>query len=178
MFFSVLTNSFLFSYPLLSFPVPPPSIFTGSSSFASTTQRKTYDVIDAPPPGSYEVVSATDNWVKKGGKGLIGSGPERFRSQRGGKARVGGSKAGAGAEDPIASEPGPGSYSVPSTIKRPPPNRKNIFVSNEKRFQGSDAASAAAELPGPGSYDVDFAYGNFNKRTFNMTIVEQEAGLA
>ena len=121
-------------------------------------------------------MSATDNWVKKGGKGLIGSGPERFRSQRGGAGKKGGKKA-AGGGDMVASEPGPGSYSVPSTIKKPPPNRKNIFVSNEKRFQGSDAAAAAAEMPGPGSYDVEFPYGNFNKRTFNMTIVEQEAGL-
>lgn len=31
-------------------------------------------------------------------------------------------------------------------------------------------------VPGPGSYDTEYVYGSLHKRTFNMTIAEQEAG--
>ena len=30
--------------------------------------------------------------------------------------------------------------------------------------------------PGPGAYDTEYVYGSLHKRTFNMTIAEQEAG--
>ena len=141
----------------------------GTSAFASKTQRGKVKIVEAPPPGAYDVakVASSENW-SQGKKGLLGSGAARFK--RGNSTQTGQS-----------SDPGPGQYSIQGTIGRQKSalNRKGIpFVSTQKRFanvSGAPVENDVIRTPGPGSYDVDPLYGNFNKRTFNMTIAEQES---
>ena len=134
---------------------------TGSSAFASTTQRGEYSIIDAPPPGAYNVVDNKihDNWHHGTGNGLLGSGATRFKD---GKQK-------------LIDTPGPGQYSQASSWKNNNLNRKKVgFVSTQRRFGNGDEETNTYETPGPGSYNVDPLYGNFNRKTFNMSIAEQE----
>lgn len=39
----------------------------GSSSFASKSKRQAYRIVDAPPPGQYDIVTATARWGKVSG---------------------------------------------------------------------------------------------------------------
>merc|ERR1711871_1373934 len=103
----------------------------------------------------------TKNWTTdmlkgSGRKGMLSSGAKRFQS---------GTLSG-------AQSIGPGSYETKGSIKVDKRNRKKVFVSREQRFHSH---SKVDRTPGPGSYDSEFLYGNMNKRTFNMTIAEQEA---
>ena len=100
--------------------------------------------------------------VRQGGKGVLSSGEKRFAPVSG--------------HAPLADAPGPGTYAFRSSIKVPKKNRKNVFVSKATRFNNNSIASRTAQAqPGPGSYDTEYLYGNLNKRTFNMTVAEQEA---
>ena len=128
-----------------------------SSSFASSSKRgAALKGDDVPPPGSYNVPS---DWsasaLKKGGrKGVLGSGSERFNRKAMGEGGV-----------------GPGAYHTNQGFVKAAENPKNVMVSTEKRFK----PKRTQQVPGPGAYDTEFLYGNLNKRTFNMTIAEQEA---
>ena len=63
---------------------------------------------------------------------------------------------------------GPGAYHNPTPFS----SNGGAFVSKKERFNFKQKAS---DDPGPGSYSPEYLYGNLNKRTFNMTIAEQEA---
>lgn len=128
-----------------------------SSSFASTSKRgAALKSGDGPPPGAYNVPS---DWsaraLKKGGKkGVLGSGSQRFNRKQYGEGGV-----------------GPGAYYNPQSFAtKNVDNPTNVMVSTEKRFKPKKGSS----VPGPGAYDTEFLYGNMNKRTFNMSIAEQE----
>ena len=137
---------------------------TGTSAFASRTQRGQYQVVEAPDPGAYDVVgpSNQENWKRGTGNGLLASGAQRFKQ----------------AETDLAFTPGPGQYKINGSLGKlgKGTNRKRVgFVSTEKRFSKKGGETIqTSRAPGPGSYDVDPLYGNFNKRTFNMSIAEQE----
>jgi len=50
-----------------------------------------------------------------------------------------------------------------------------MFVLQAPRFKNMPGQNAEV-TPGPGTYDMEYVYGSLHKRTFNMTIAEQEAG--
>jgi hypothetical protein len=128
-----------------------------SSSFASNSKRgAALKSSDVPPPGTYTVNSDwTAAALKKGGRtGVLGSGSERFNRKV--------------SENGL----GPGAYYNPNdSFAKVSENPSNVMVSTERRFK----SNKALPVPGPGAYDTEFLYGNLNKRTFNMTIAEQEA---
>ena len=125
-----------------------------SAAFASQTRRGASleaAAAQAPPPGTYDV---NINWTKqalRGGKGVLGSGSQRFKPKA------------------VDNEVGPGAYYNPKSYIK---EFGGGFVSKEERF---DFKPKTSSEPGPGSYSPEYLYGNLNKRTFNMTIAEQEA---
>lgn len=69
----------------------------------------------------------------------------------------------------VNKNPGPGAYKdvIKSiNIKEKP---RNCQVYGTLR---SDFTSSSKENPGPGTYDSDYAYGSFNKPTFNILIAQ------
>ena len=127
-----------------------------SSSFASTSKRgQALKPGEVPPPGTYDVRSnwSTDALKKGGKKGILGSGSQRFKQKSSNNGGL-----------------GPGAYYKPQDFVKNVENTTNVMVSSEKRFKKKKSNN----VPGPGSYDTEFLYGNMNKRTFNMSIAEQE----
>ena len=105
-----------------------------------------------PPPGSYDVTMSWSKNALKGGRGVLGSGSQRFQQKT------------------IENEVGPGAYYNPQSFTKP--SAGSGMGSKEKRF---DFKQKISSEPGPGSYSPEYLYGNLNRRTFNMTIAEQEA---
>lgn len=126
-----------------------------SAAFASKTKRGESleaAAAQAPPPGTYDVQAS---WITGGsGKGVLGSGSQRFKQK---------------ASDNIV---GPGAYHNPQSFVKQGAGVSEGFISKERRF---NFKAKVSDEPGPGSYNPEYLYGNLNKRTFNMTIAEQEA---
>jgi|TARA_B110000091_G_C13733461_1_gene440087 hypothetical protein len=126
-----------------------------SAAFASKTQRgqdTDAAAAQAPPPGTYNV---KESWTTGGGgKGVLGSGSQRFKHKS------------------TDNEVGPGAYHNPQSYIKQSAGTTESWATGEKRF---DFRTKISQEPGPGSYNPEYLYGNMNKRTFNMTIAEQEA---
>lgn len=88
---------------------------------------------------------------QQGTQGLISSGGDRFQYSFG-------------------TTPGPGAYK-PEAAAAPAPG-VGALVTTAPRFDVS--APAVAHVPGPGQYNSEPAGGAMHKRTFNLTIAEEE----
>tara|TARA_B100000795_G_scaffold236935_1_gene197326 strand:+ start:542 stop:1945 length:1404 start_codon:yes stop_codon:yes gene_type:complete len=125
-----------------------------SAAFASKTQRGAGNETGSGVDVMYDVSMDWSKNALKGGKGVLGSGSQRFKHKN------------------VDNEVGPGMYHTEATFIKPGAGNSEGFVSKEKRF---DFKRVISQEPGPGSYSPEYLYGNLNKRTFNMTIAEQEA---
>ena len=128
-----------------------------SAAFASQTKRGAdleAAAAQAPPPGTYTIRSDWSKAALRGGKGVLASGSQRFKERE------------------PDNQVGPGAYHNPVSYIKPSAGTGDVMVSKQERF---DFRKKISNEPGPGSYSPEYLYGNLNKRTFNMTIAEQEA---
>jgi hypothetical protein len=74
---------------------------------------------------------------------------------------------------------GPGSYELPSHLRKEKPNRKHMMINATPRFSANRdgsfffAKDETEASPGPGSYDYQLPYGNMLKPTYNVAIANQ-----
>ena len=121
----------------------------------------------APPPGAYdpakEKLDKKEVWMQSNTRGAFGSTGGRFASNRALKE---------------ASElPGPGHFADNIVTPRAPPARTHTLrdtFGTSKRFD-SEKRKVRTSGPGPGYYDAVDPYSSLNKRSFNITVNEDDA---
>lgn len=123
------------------------------SSFSYTKERFEDKINQlGPPPGSYDVAPS---WTKKGGVPVMKPDPKLDLSRD--------------VRQPAVPDtmPGPGDYTLPSSIKVPKKSRKNVMISTGTR-KGPETLGGGA--PPPGTYDPIPLYGNFITRSHNVLL--------
>ena len=117
-----------------------------SSSFAYSKERfQEQEKTMGPPPGTYNVAPS---WRAQG---VVPMRPDTLGSKQ---------------NKIVHTMPGPGDYTIPSTLKIPRKNRKNIMVSTVQRFD----MPRVEEGPGPMDYDPIPLYGNMIRPSHNVML--------
>lgn len=143
-----------------------------SSSFKSSAKRFATSGLgdpDVPAPGTYnpsvDKLDRKDTYMTLASKGAFGTTSGRFIGRN------------------AAEIPGPGTYEQPSTVAISAPARGSAVTDRlpkAKRFTDESSGNASRNRvrgPGPGQYDPMDPYASLNKRTFNITIAQNDASL-